>query len=370
MIYLDHNATTNIHPDVQKKMNGISMNYPMNPSSIHSYGRKGKSIIEHARKSLSTLLGFQYHFKDFQVTFTSSGTEANNLILSNFNDGEIFISSTEHLSILIFSQNFPNINIIKVDKNGILDFDDLQTKLKSSKTTKKLLCVMLANNETGIIQPIKKIVEIAHKHDTLVHSDCAQALGKIDTNIIDLGIDFISISAHKFGGPLGAGALINKSSIRLRPQIIGGGQERNLRSGTENIYAIAGFGEAANIAKKELHSRISRMNKLRNMLESNLIISQHDIEIVGKNSDRLPNTSLIINTKKSAETQLIALDLKGVAISSGSACSSGKVESSHVLTAMGYQENNIKSAIRISLGYSTVKKDIDDFLKLYNEINI
>ncbi len=370
MIYLDHNATTNIHPVVQNKMKEVDLvGYPMNPSSVHSCGRKGKSVIEHARKSLSVLLGFEHYFKNFQVTFTSSGTEVNNLILSNFSDGEIFISATEHLSIFMFSQKFSNITIIKVDENGILDFNDLQIKLKGSKGTKKLLSVMLANNETGIIQPIKKIVKIAHEHGVLVHSDCAQALGKMDTNIIDLGVDFISISAHKFGGPLGVGALISKTPINLEPQIIGGGQERNLRSGTENVHAIAGFGEAANIAKKELDLRISHMSKLRDRLESTLIASKHNIEIVGINSDRLPNTSLIINTKKNAEIQLIALDLKGVAVSSGSACSSGKVGSSHVLATMGYSKNKIKSAIRISLGFSTTKKDIDDFLKLYNEIN-
>lgn len=369
MIYLDHNATTNIHPAVRSRMNEIDLDYPMNPSSVHFYGRKGRGIIEHARRSLSALLGFEHYFKDFQITFTSSGTEANNLILSNFSDGEVFVSATEHPSIFMFSQKFPNITIIKVDESGILDFDDLQTKLKASKKAKKLLCVMLANNETGIIQPIKKIVKIAQEHDVLVHSDCAQALGKMDTNIMDLGVDFISISAHKFGGPLGIGALISKISINLQPQIIGGGQERNLRSGTENVHAIAGFGEAANIAKKDLNSRIPHMSKLRDRLESGLIASKHNIEIVGINSDRLPNTSLIINTEKSAETQLIALDLKGVAVSSGSACSSGKVGSSHVLAAMGYPKNKIKSAIRISLGFSTTEKDIDDFLKLYNEIN-
>ncbi|MDG1436681.1 MAG: cysteine desulfurase family protein [Rickettsiaceae bacterium] len=368
-IYLDHNATTNIHPDVANKMQDVMNLGPLNPSSIHSYGRKGKGLIESSRKYIVSLLGVERdRFNDYQVTFTASGTEANNLILSNFQDGEIFISSTEHHSIFVHSKIKDNITLIKVDNNGVLDIDDLADKLKSSMAKKKLVSVMLANNDTGVIQPIEEITNIAHANGALMHSDCVQAVGKIKVDITAMNVDFISISAHKFGGPMGVGALISKSSIPLQPLIIGGGQERNLRSGTENVPAIVGLGEAARIAQEELEERWAHMNKLRSILEEKVLASNKNIEIIGIKTKRLPNTSLIINNKK-AETQLIALDLQGVAISSGSACSSGKVEPSHVLLAMGYSEEQINSALRVSIGFNTTEQDIDNFLTIYNEVN-
>lgn len=369
MIYLDHNATTNIRPEVWNKMNELASHGPINPSSIHSYGQKGKSLLEEARKSIAYLLGFESDRRGYQITFTSSGTEANNLIISNFKDHEVFISATEHPSIYVHSKHLKNITIIKVDQNGILDIDDLILKLKKSKPTKKLLSVMLANNETGIIQPIKKICEIAHDHGALIHSDCIQAIGKIDVNIPDLGIDFLSISGHKFGGPMGAAALIARASIHLEAQIIGGGQERSLRSGTENVPAIVGLGLAAKLAKEELSDRHAHMAMLQSKLEKMLLESDHSIEIVGSDTERLPNTSLIFNLNKKAETQLIALDLKGVAVSSGSACSSGKSSPSHVLSAMGYTEDKLHSALRVSVGTNTKEEDIDKFIAIYNEIN-
>lgn len=369
MIYLDHNATTNIHPEVWDKMNELASYGPLNPSSIHSYGQKGKSFLEEARKSIAYLLGFESDRRKYQITFTSSGTEANNLIISNFKDHEIFISATEHPSIYAYSKHLKNITIIKVDRNGILDIDDMILKFRESKSTKKLLSVMLANNETGIIQPLKKICKIAHDYGVLVHSDCIQAVGKIDVDMPDLGIDFLSISGHKFGGPMGAAALIARTSIHLVPQIIGGGQERSLRSGTENVPAIVGLGLAAKLAKKELIDRHAHMAKLQYKLEKMFLESDHLIEVVGSGTDRLPNTSLIFNLNKKAETQLIALDLKGVAVSSGSACSSGKSSPSHVLSAMGYAEDKVNSALRISVGVNTKEKDIDKFIEIYNEIN-
>lgn len=369
MIYLDHNATTNIRPEAWNKMNELASYGPVNPSSIHSYGQKGKSLLEEARKSIAYLLGFDSERRNYQITFTSSGTEANNLIISNFKDHEIFISATEHPSIYVHSNYSKNITIIKVDQNGILDINDLILKLRESKSTKKLLSVMLANNETGIIQPIQKICEIAHNYGALVHSDCVQAIGKIDVNMPKLAIDFLTISGHKFGGPMGAAALIARTSVHLKPQIIGGGQERSLRSGTENVPAIVGFGLAAKLAKEELNERCAHMTKLQTKLEKILLESNHSIEIVGINTERLPNTTLIINVNKKAETQLIALDLKGVAVSSGSACSSGKTSPSHVLSAMGYEEDKLYSALRISVGTSTKEEDIDKFIAIYNEIN-
>lgn len=368
MIYLDHNATTPMHPNVIKKIQEV-LSQPLNPSSIHSYGRKGKSYIEAARKNIASLVGISKNFKDYQITFTASGTEANNLILSNFKNGEIFISATEHPSIFAHYKMAKNITLIKVDSNGVLDLEDLNSKLESSKAERKLLSVMLANNETGIIQPIKQIADITHKNGALIHSDCVQAAGKIDIDLLDLNVDFISISAHKFGGPMGAAALISKASLPLQPLIIGGGQEKGLRAGTENVLAIIGFGEAALLAKNDLEERSERLNKLRLKLEKELLNSTHNIEIVGMHANRLPNTSLIINPAHRAETQLIALDLRGVALSSGSACSSGRISSSHVLDAMEYSKEKMDSALRISLGWNTTEQDIDNFFEIYNEIN-
>jgi cysteine desulfurase len=281
----------------------------------------------------------------------------------------LFISATEHPSIYAHSKHLKNITIIKVDQNGILDVDDLILKLKKSKSSKKLLSVMLANNETGVIQPLKKICEIAHNYETLVHSDCIQAIGKIDVNMPDLAIDFLSLSGHKFGGPMGSAALIARASIHLKAQIIGGGQEKSLRSGTENVPAIVGLTIASNLAKKELSDRSSHMALLQSKLERMLLKSDHLIEIVGSNTERLPNTSLIFNLNKKAETQVIALDLKGVAVSSGSACSSGKSSPSHVLSAMGYTKDRLHSALRISVGTDTKEEDINKFIAIYNEIN-
>jgi cysteine desulfurase len=368
MIYLDHNATTYMHPDVLKKMQEV-FGEPLNPSSIYSYGRKGKSYIEVARKNIASLFGISGYLKDYQITFTASGTEANNLILSNFKDGEIFISAIEHPSIFSHHKMAKNIKLVKVDREGVLDLEDLCNILESSTEEKKLVSVMLANNETGVVQPIKKIADIAHKYGAFMHSDCVQAAGKIDINLLDLDADFISVSAHKFGGPVGAAALIGKTPIPLQAMIIGGGQERGLRAGTENVPAIIGFGEAALLARNELEERSQHMSKLRSKLEHALLNSRHDIEIVGIRSERLPNTSLIINEAGRAETQIIALDLKNVAISSGSACSSGKVSESHVLAAMGYNKKKMSSALRISTGWNTTEQDIDKFLEIYNEIN-
>jgi cysteine desulfurase len=369
MIYLDHNASTNIHPAVKSKMDEYIMT-PLNPSSIHSNGRKAKSLLENARKSIANLLGFKDIVKDYHITFTSGGTEANNIVISGFQAEEIFISAIEHPSIFAYNNLYTNITVINVNNNGILDLEDLEAKLARSGSKKKLVSIMLANNETGIIQPALEISKIVHKYGGLLHSDCVQAIGKIDVNIVDLGLDLVTISGHKFGGPTGAGALISKSSSSLHPLMVGGGQERGMRPGTENVPAIIGLGQAAEIAWKELSERNKHMLELRNKIESGVMKNSGDnLEIVGRKLNRLPNTTLVIHPEKAAEIQLIALDLKGVAVSSGSACSSGKVGKSHVLSAMGYLETQAKSAIRISVGYTSTASEIDKFLVIYNELN-
>jgi cysteine desulfurase len=368
MIYLDHNATTTLHPSAMEVMMGLQ-GRPLNPSSIHSYGRDAKAVIETAREQLAELVGIKSLMRDYQITFTASGTEANNLILTNFVDGEVFISSVEHSSISSYLKVLPNIQVIGVDKNGILDLNDLMIKLASSKNSKKLVSVMIANNETGVIQPIKQIATIAHEYGALIHSDCVQAPGKIALDLQDLDLDFASISGHKFGGPIGAAALISKAKYHLNPMILGGGQEKNRRSGTENVASIAGFGKAAEIIAILQPEMQIKMLNLREKLETSLLSAMPNLKIVGANTERLPNTSLIINIDKKAETQIIALDLKGIAVSSGSACSSGKVGGSTVLRAMEYNDNEIRSAIRISTSNNTSDTEIDEFIRIFIEIN-
>ena len=368
MIYLDHNSTTNLLEDSKNAMIA-ALGKPFNASAIHGFGREGKKIIEKARKQIASLVGIISHFRDYNITFTSSGTEANNLILSNFKDGEIFVSAIEHASILNHSVFESNIQVIKVNTSGILSQEDLKDKLSKSRSNRKLVSVIFANNETGVIQDIKEIAKIAHEYGALIHSDCVQAVGKISVDLLNLDIDFATISAHKIGGPIGSGALISKAKIQLVPQIIGGGQEKGLRSGTENIAAIAGFGAAAELVGKEQISRYEYLKELRDYLEKEIVKAFPNIKIVNLESPRLPNTSLIINFGKKAETQIIAFDLKDIAISSGAACSSGKIGSSKTLAAMKFNEEEKDSAIRVSLGSMTTKQNVDKFLEIYREIN-
>lgn len=368
MIYLDHNATTTLYPAVCSQMTEF-FDKPYNASSIHTLGRHAKDAIEKARKQIAKLIGIENKLRDYQITFTGSGTESNNLILSNYLDGEIFISATEHESIFAYSKVSNNVTTIGVNKNGVLELEELKDKLIHSKSNKKLVSVIMANNETGVIQPIEEIISIAHKFGAQVHSDCAQVIGKVNFNFYNLDLDFASISGHKFGGPIGVGALISKLQYHLKPMILGGGQEKNLRAGTENVIAITGLGAAAKITDNNLSKTTSHMLKLREKIESTLTHNFSKIIIAGSGANRLPNTSLIINPAKKAEFQLIAFDLKGIALSSGSACSSGKVGSSKVLKAMGYYDIEIDAAIRVSVGYNTTFAEVDNFLEIYREIN-
>lgn len=368
MIYLDHNATTNLLEEAKKAMIA-AVEKPFNASAVHLFGREGKKIIENARRQLARAVGIDNNFRDYQITFTSSGTEANNLIISNFKDGEIFISAVEHASILEHLKFANNIQLIAVDENGIVDKADLREKLSQSSAQKKLVSIIFANNETGVIQDIKGITEIVHEFGAVMHSDAVQALGKVEFNMKALHVDFITVSAHKIGGGIGAGAIVGKAKYHLLPSIIGGGQEKGLRSGTENIAAISGFGTAAEIVTKNYQARYKKLQNLRNYLEYNLKKDFPNIKIASETVDRLPNTSLIINDKKKAETQIIAFDLKNIAISSGAACSSGKIGSSATLSAMGFSESEKASAIRVSIGFTNTKEDIDKFLGIYKEIN-
>lgn len=366
MLYLDHNATTFMLPEVKKLIISL-MDGGYNASSVHSNGRSARRLVEHARGQVAKAVGVDINSRQYQLIFTSSGTESNNLIMSNYYDGEIFISAIEHLSIFEHLKYTSNIKIIKVDHNGLIDLDDLEKLLSLSTNSKKLVSVMLANNESGVIQDIAKIAEIAHKYQAIVHSDCVQAFGKIPVNIKELATDFITLSAHKIGGGQGSSALIGEAKYILKPLIIGGGQEKNMRSGTENVAAIAAFGLAAEIAASCLHIRYQKMQGLQRLLEQNL--SQYkDLKIVAQNVERLPNTSLIIVPGTEAQVKLIAFDLRGVLVSSGSACSSGKVGASYVLAATGVSDKDARSSIRVSFGYENTEEEVLTFIKAFAEI--
>lgn len=364
MIYLDHNSTTIVHPEVRKLIGDITAE-TLNPSSVHASGQRAKGLIEQARRQLAGLVGIEANARDYQVVFTSSGTEANNLVISNFNDGDIFISAIEHPSIFNYLQYQAGIKVIKVSSEGVIDLEDLSRLLAESSNSKKLVSVMLANNETGVIQPIKEVVAIATKFGAAVHSDCVQGVGKIAVDIKELGVDFATISGHKFGGALGAAALIAKTKYHLKASIIGGGQERGIRSGTENVPAIAGLGLAAKLAKDELVSRRHKMQTLQARLEQSLPPAA---KIIGEGAKRLPNTSLVVVSGFVAETQVIAFDLKGIALSAGSACSSGKTKASHVLKAMNIPEDEASTAIRISLSHHNTEEEIDTFIDAFKNI--
>ncbi|WP_425362988.1 cysteine desulfurase family protein [Candidatus Tisiphia endosymbiont of Hybos culiciformis] len=367
MLYLDHNATTSIHPKVKELMENLMKEAYYNPSSIHSKGRYARSLVEIARQQVAKSVGVDINSREYQVIFTSSGTESNNLLMNNYYDGEIFVSSIEHLSIFDHTKYRDNIKIIRVDSDGIVDIDHLEQLLLASLASKKLVSVMLANNESGVVQNIQQLVKIAQKYGAVFHSDCVQAVGKIPVNIKELAVDFATISAHKLGGVQGSSALIVKAGHTLKAMMIGGGQERNIRSGTENVLAIASFGLASSIAVNEVEDRYNKMKKLQTYLEQNLL-HYSNVKIVSKNVERLPNTTLMIVSKTDAQTKLIAFDLRGIAVSSGSACSSGKVGKSHVLSSMGFSEDDARSSIRVSFDYQQTIEDVVTFIKAFEEV--
>ncbi|MCE3231979.1 MAG: nifS [Rickettsiaceae bacterium] len=362
-IYLDHNATVSIEPEVQSAMLEV-MGLPFNPSSTHSFGRKAHGIIETSRNKVATLAGAT----DCRVIFTASGTEANNLAVKGVTGYRPMVSAIEHISVLKPAKDNGCI-VVPVTNDGNINIEALD-KLLAMEKSKCVVSIMLANNETGIIQPIKKVVEIAHRYGAIVHTDAAQCFGKIPVNMNDLGVDMLSISAHKFGGPQGAAALIAKKNVPLHAEITGGGQELGFRAGTQNVAAIYGFGMSAELVYNNISSDIEY---LRNQLETEIKAFAPEVVVFGHNQNRLPNTSYLTMSNVQAETQLIHFDINGIAVSAGSACSSGKIETSHVLKAMGVTDSIAKTTIRVSLGKNNTKNDIEAFIlawkQLYTKIN-
>lgn len=357
--YLDHNATTPMCRQAQEAMS-LVWNMPLNASSIHSYGRNARKLLEESKESILSAAGAS----ETRLITTSSGTEANNLAMKGLDNVDILVSAIEHLSIL---KSADYSGVIPVDENGIIRLDALENLLKNN-TRKTLISVMLANNETGTIQPIKEVVMIAKKYGAYVHSDAIQAFGKIPVSMDDLGVDMITISAHKLGGPIGSAALLVKKPLTLKAQITGGGQEQGFRSGTENVAAIIGFSSAVE-SRKKLGAN-DNIRALRDWMEDRLEKIAGNGIIISKNSSRLPNTCCIQMPNVSNETQLIHFDMENIAVSAGSACSSGKVEISHVLLAAGIDKEIASQTIRVSLGVNTKRNEIEKFINSWEKLYI
>ena len=359
--YFDHNSTTALKPAVLEVMLPYMANQHGNPTSQHSFGRNAREAIEQARRQVAQAVGAQAN----QIVFTASGTEANNFaitgIASNLEQAQLLTSSIEHPCVsgpaIAMQQYGWKANSIRVDSDCQIDFEDLKAKLE---TPTGLISVMLANNETGAIQDIKKVATLAAQHKTLVHTDAVQALGKMHVDFTELGVHAMTISSHKIGGPLGAGALVLNKRVDIRPLLYGGGQEKGLRSGTENIAAIVGFGAACELATASIDDFMARTSALRHRLEAGL--QNLHATIFGQHAQRLPNTSFFAFENIEGETLVTALDKLGFAVASGSACSSASTEPSHVLLAMGVNPDLARGAIRVSLAASNTEAQIDEFL--------
>ncbi len=365
-IYLDWNATTPLRPEAREAM-AAALELSGNPSSVHAEGRQARRLVEEARARVAGAVGVSPR----NLVFTSGGTEANALALtpglrrgSGLPVQRLLVSAVEHASVLSGGR-FPTeaIEHVGVTRSGLLDLDRLRALLAGGAPA--LVSVMLANNETGAIQPVNEAAEIIHQAGGLLHVDAIQAFGKIPLDINALGADLITVSAHKIGGPKGVGALILADGVRgFEPVLRGGGQELGRRAGTENVAGIAGFGAAARAAMSALQRDAARLEALRSQLESGLRRTPGVIVFSGE-APRLPNTVLFTIPGLRAETAVIGFDLAGIAVSSGSACSSGKVQPSHVLEAMGFGPELAQGAVRLSLGWSTTSQDIDRCLEAW-----
>jgi cysteine desulfurase len=346
--YLDWNATSPLRPEAREAVER-ALGLCGNASSVHRSGREARKTIERARAQVAELAGVSPE----QVAFTSGGTEANATALAAFPGRRLVASSIEHDSVLA---NAPNAARIPVTKDGVADLAALETLLIQDKRP-ALVSLMLANNETGAIQPVDQAARMAHAHGAIIHCDAIQAAGKLAFDFRALGCDLMSLSAHKLGGPQGVGALILAPGLDIAPLIRGGGQERGNRAGTENLSGIAGFGAACAAAGAGLGA-YRRVAELRDLAEARLKKIAPDAVVFAADAPRLPNTLCIAMPGMPASTQVMALDLALVMVSAGSACSSGKVRRSHVLEAMGAPETLSECAIRISLGWSTTEAEI------------
>jgi len=370
-VYLDWNASAPLRPEAREAL-AAALALTGNPSSVHGEGRAARRLVEQAREQVAALVAADPR----NVIFTSGGTEANALALTPLIEmgtdktprDRLLISAIEHPSVRAGGRFAArDIADIPVQANGVIDLAALERMLASGG--RALVSVMAANNETGVIQPVAAVAQLTHRYGGVLHVDAVQAAGRMPLDINLLGADLLTLSAHKLGGTKGAGALIKRDEALHFPDplIKGGGQERGARAGTENVFAIAAFGAAAAAVQTELAAEIRHMAALRETLEAGLRLLTPEAVVFGREAERLPNTTLVAVPGAKAETLVIGFDLEGVAVSSGSACSSGKVAPSHVLAAMGVPGELARGAIRVSTGPATTNAEIDRFLEVWQK---
>jgi len=362
-IYLDHNATTPLDPLVADRMSQAMRDVWGNASSVHHFGQQAKAALDEARGAVGALIGGDAS----EIVFTAGGTESDNLAIRGAAEAiepsgrkHLVTSAIEHEAVLntmkALARRGWRVTIVPVDASGIVSIDRLRDAITDDTA---LVSVMHANNEIGTIQPIADVAALAHERGALFHTDAVQSAGKIAIDVRALGVDLLTIAGHKFYGPKGTGALWMKRGVRLVSPVTGGKQERNRRAGTENVPALVGLGVAADVARKKMADEAPRLSALRDRLEAGVLSNVPGTERNGAASPRVPNTTNISIDRVEAESMLIGLDLAGIAVSSGSACSSGSLEPSHVLKAMGLPHARTLGSIRFSLGAANTQADID-----------
>ena len=357
-IYMDYNASAPLLPAVKGSMISL-LEMVGNSSSVHSHGRAMRSYVDSARREILS----NFCAQGAKLIFTGSATESNNMALRGVKAKSYIVSSIEHPSVF---QARGDLYHIPVGRDGIVNLEALEALLKELPTP-ALVSVMLVNNETGVIQPIKEVARIAHAYGAIVHTDAVQAVGRIPLSFHDLDVDIMTIAAHKFGGPMGISAVIYKDAIELSPLILGGGHEQGLRAGTQNVALIEGMRVAIEEACRASED-LEPLKLLRDQMESQIRELCPESRAIGGESKRIHNTSCLFMPGVSAEVQLMAFDLAGISVSSGSACSSGKVRSSHVMEAMGVDVAQTGGVLRISLGWNTKKQDVDAFVQTWAQI--
>lgn len=364
VIYLDYNATTPVDPDVIEAMVPMLSREFGNPSSGHRIGAAAAAVVEQARAAVAELIGA----RESEIVFTSGGTEADNAALRGVLAARpsrrgVVISAIEHHAIIETAEQLERegatVAHVGVGSDGCVDLDALARAVTAETA---LVSIMLANNETGVIQPVREAAEIAHRHGALLHTDAVQAAGKIPVRVDDLGVDLLSLSAHKMYGPKGAGALYVRRGTPLRPMMIGGHQERDRRGGTHNTSGIAGLGAAARLAAGRLGEEARRIRGLRDDFEQALTARFEQVHVIGAGSARLGNTSCVCFAGVEAEALLLLLSEEGICVSSGAACSSGSLEPSHVLRAMGVDAQIAQGQIRFSFGRHSTRDELDRLL--------
>jgi cysteine desulfurase len=365
-IYLDNAATMPLLPRVKNRLVEALADYPGNASSLHTEGRAARAEIEKARTAVADLIGAQ----PSEIVFTSGGTEANNMVFNTFWGQRTVVSNIEHPSVFEpflrgAGKNIRNGNVLRVDRKGLVRLGDLEDLFRDETIMPKpkLVSIMLANNETGTIQDIQKIAELAHQYRAFVHTDATQAIGKIPVGVDKLGVDYMTVSAHKIGGPKGVGALYARAGCPLEPLLRGGHQEKRLRAGTENTLGIIGFGVAAELAVKTPAHYRAKIQPLRGKLREGILQQVPAVVVNGDQTSCLPHILNLSFAGVEGESMMLALDEAGIALSTGSACASDDINPSHVLMALGADPELAHGSLRFSLGLDTTDADIDYVLE-------